>query len=155
MMLRLVPTLCALLTFSGLLFFGEKLFSSVEKDTIQWANLYNAIFGWSAIQTGFLFGVYGFVVGSPKGFMTAIQGLKDFTYFKAGIVTSLFVGFLLSIASLPLVVLAPDPLASNHIVSALVYAWFAMFVFAFGTFLKAAYMFAFMTRQKPAQKILG
>src|SRR4051812_5864649 len=35
----------------------------------QASSLYGAVFNWSAIQTGFAFGVYGFVVGKNDGFV--------------------------------------------------------------------------------------
>ena len=37
------------------------------------SNLYSAVFAWSAIQTGFAFAVYGFVVGKSEGFVEALR----------------------------------------------------------------------------------
>ncbi len=39
----------------------------------QVSSLYGAVFNWSAIQTGFAFGVYGFVVGKNDGFVQEIR----------------------------------------------------------------------------------
>ena len=39
----------------------------------QASSLYGAVFNWSAIQTGFAFGVYGFVVGKNDGFVQEIR----------------------------------------------------------------------------------
>ena len=41
----------------------------------QASSLYGAVFNWSAIQIGFAFGVYGFVVGKNEGFIQEIRDL--------------------------------------------------------------------------------
>lgn len=41
----------------------------------QISSLYGAVFNWSAIQTGFAFGVYGFVVGKNDGFVQEIRDM--------------------------------------------------------------------------------
>ena len=150
---RSIPFLLSILAFVLLCIYADDMFG--EDNTIEWSNLYAAIFDWAAIQTGFLFGVYGFVVGSPKGFINAIRGTKPFRFFTTGIITSLCVGFALTIISLPLLVFSPDPINSSKLVTLLIYLWFSLFIFALITFFRAAYLFAYMTRQKAPDTIRG
>ena len=128
--MRWLPLIVAVLCFGALLKFDRTVFAAVPSDQ-NWSLLYAAIFNWAAIQIGFLFGVYGFMVGSPTEFMKAIKNLKEFKTFRSGLVTSLFVGFLLAIVSLPLLVFTPDPANSSIILKIAIYSWFSCFVFAF------------------------
>lgn len=73
---RFSPTVLAIATFILLWIFASKIATFLTPFTVDWANLYAAVFDWAAIQTGFLFGVYGFVMGSPSAFMKAIQETK-------------------------------------------------------------------------------
>jgi len=154
-LVRLSPLLISILIFFSLCFFDEEIAQYIKDMTIDWSNLYAAVFDWAAIQTGFLFGVYGFIVGSPTGFMKAIDGTKPFRYFKIGLITSLVVGFVLTIISLPLLVFSPNPFTSGATVKVLSFLWFSFFVFALGTFFRSAYLFAFMTRQKESPGVDG
>ena len=104
-------------------------------------DLYAAIFDWAAIQTGFAFGVYGFVAGRRDGFVGALQGTIAMERFVLYIKRANILGFLLTFTSIPLIVLSPNiniAFSTNFI---LVVLWFSVFVWAFCAFLRLAYNF--------------
>jgi len=152
--IRYSPSIIANLTFFSLSFFSVKIagfLSIYEQSTvIKWDNLYTAVFDWAAIQTGFVFGVYGFVIGSPSKFMQAIEETAVFKRFKLGIVTSLVAGSILTVLSLPLLIFPLKPFASGDVAKFLLFAWFALFIYALVSFFKTTYLFALMSRYKPS-----
>ena len=104
-------------------------------------DLFSAVFGWAAIQTGFAFGVYGFVAGKKEGFVGALRGTVAMTRFMSYIKRANIAGFMLTFASIPLIVLSPTveaPFSTSFIVVSI---WFSAFVWAFCSFLRLAYNF--------------
>src|SRR5437868_1788817 len=73
--------------------------ASIEASKWQVANLYTAVFTWSAIQTGFAFGVYGFVVGRSEGFIPEIRDTIAMRRFLGYVKRANVGGFVLTIAS--------------------------------------------------------
>jgi len=51
------PSLCAVFMFSVLLIFHQKILCLIVDETLSVSNLYNAVFGWAAIQTGCLYAI--------------------------------------------------------------------------------------------------
>ena len=116
----------------------------------QASSLYGAVFNWSAIQTGFAFGVYGFVVGKNSGFIKEIRDVKPMKRFLGYVKRANVGGFLLTIASLPLTITNPPVSGSGPLFAAIV-AWFGLFVWTFAAFLRVAYGFGHLSsvRDKP------
>ena len=102
------------------------------------SNLYVAIFDWAAIQTGFAFAVYGFITGRKDGFVGALQGTIAMTRFKTYIKRANWSGFLLTIASIPLIVVSPTIDTAYSWSFWLVTLWFSAFMWAFCSFLRLA-----------------
>ena len=148
-----VPAAAAAVVFFFLVLCQKPLDAALESNPNAWGNLFGAVFDWSAIQTGFMFGVYGFLIGAPNGFMKAIETTSAFQLFRAGVLTSLFAGFVLTIVSLPLLVLSPEPRELHFMIRLLVYFWLSLFVFALLSFFKTAFVFAKMTSQSGSGKI--
>ncbi|WAC24731.1 hypothetical protein [Blastomonas sp. SL216] len=114
-------------------------------------NLYGAIFNWSAIQTGFAFGVYGFVVGKNDGFVQEIRDKLAMRRFLAYVRRANVGGFLLTVTSLPLTIANPPITTAYSPMFFIVLAWFALFVWTFLAFLRVAYGFGKLSsvRDKP------
>lgn len=104
-------------------------------------NLYGAIFNWSSIQSGFVFGIYGFIVTKRDGFVGRIMPGVSYKRFLAFTKRACFGGFVLTIASLPLVVASPKVNPATPAIYFLIALWFALFVWAFGAFLRVAFSF--------------
>ena len=61
------PAIGGALTFIVLLYFKTAVLGLIVDDLISVGNLYSAVFGWAAIQTGCLYAIYGYVAGKTDG----------------------------------------------------------------------------------------
>lgn len=118
-------------------------------------NLYSAIFNWSSIQTGFVFGIYGFVVGKSDGFIAEIRRTVAMTQFLSYTKKAIIIGFMLTFASIPLVVIANTIELSRWPDFIFIAAWFSLFVWGFLSFMRVAYMFGLIARVTDKKKIAG
>lgn len=138
---RYGPLLLSLITFFTLLYFVSLIKSSFASHKWSSEGLYSSVFNWAAIQTGFVFGVYGFVAGKKDGFLYDLREtrfLRDFIKYTRRATS---VGFVLSMISVPLIVANPKLGTSGYIPYALVAAWFSIFVWAFSAFMRVALIF--------------
>ena len=65
--INILPLIISLSVFGLILFFNENIVGLIVNKNLILGNVYNAIFGWSSIQTGFLFSVYGFIASKSGG----------------------------------------------------------------------------------------
>lgn len=140
MVLRQWPLVAAFVSAVVLVWLRDRLLPLVLADQISLDGLYSSVFGWSSIQTGFLFGVFGFIVGKRDGFVGAIAKTEAMKRFGGDLKWAISIGFLLTFTSMPLIVypLAPHMDGQNYVI---ISAWFALFVWAFLLFCKVAYVF--------------
>src|SRR5579859_1132460 len=110
------------------------------------SNLYGAVFNWAALQSGFLFSVYGFVVGKQDGFVSAIKRSIFLSRFVGYTKTAIILGFLLTFSSIPLVVMNLDFTGANNLNYISVSVWVGLFSWAFFSFLRVAYIFDIIAR---------
>lgn len=66
------PIVVSIVTVGLLALYDKQVVAHFISGSWKPSNLYTAIFNWAAIQTGFAFGVYGFVAGRQDGFVGAI-----------------------------------------------------------------------------------
>ncbi|WP_324741348.1 hypothetical protein U8326_15445 [Tsuneonella sp. CC-YZS046] len=124
-------------------------------DGWQVSSLYGAIFNWSAIQTGFAFGVYGFVVGKNDGFVQEIRDKLAMRRFLAYVRRANIGGFVLTVMSLPLTIANPpisDPQSPMFFV---VLGWFGLFLWTFLAFLRVAYGFGKLSSVRDQPEFYG
>jgi hypothetical protein len=112
------------------------------------------VFNWAAIQTGFAFGVYGFVAGKTGGFIDAVRGTVAMGRFHGYVKAANILGFVLTVLSIPLLVINPDLKTATTSIYAVVAAWFALFVWAFVTFLRIGGKDASNVRFRPIADII-
>lgn len=89
-------------------FFAEQISAVAVSQDWSESDLYGSIFGWSAIQTGFFFGVYTFVVARPGKFR---DNMKDNTAFAEAMThlrATVYMLFIFSMVSAPLTFFAPN-----------------------------------------------
>ncbi|GJL92148.1 hypothetical protein [Hyphococcus sp.] len=91
-------------------------------------NLYSVVFDWSSIQTGFVFGIYGFVVRKSDGFISEIRPTVAITQFLSHTKKAIVIGFLFTFASIPLVVVANTVDMEKTPHYKFVAAWFSLFI---------------------------
>lgn len=136
----------------GLLLEAAPIVASIEASKWQVDNLYTAVFTWSAIQTGFAFGVYGFVVGRSEGFIPEIRDTIAMKRFLGYVKRANIGGFVLTIVSLPLTILNPIPAPQGSAQFYFVLVWFGLFLWTLLAFLRIAYSFGHLSsvRDQPA-----
>lgn len=124
-------------------------------DGWQISSLYGAIFNWSAIQTGFAFGVYGFVVGKNDGFVQEIRDKLAMRRFLGYVRRANIGGFALTVLSLPLTIANPALVSQHSLVFLLVLAWFGLFLWTFLAFLRVAYGFGKLSSVRDQPEFYG
>src|SRR5690242_16913318 len=77
----------------------------IAGNKISVSNLFSAIFGWASIQTGCVFAIYGFVAGKTDGFIGEVRNTRSMRRFNTYIWRAIVSGFILTIGSMPLMVL--------------------------------------------------
>lgn len=137
----------AILVFVVLLLVHNEVILWVGYETVDLGNLYSAVFGWSSIQTGFLFAVYGFVSGKGNGFLKAIGRTKAMEKYNSSLGLAIFSGFTLTLTSMPFIIVPIEP-TSFDIWYVLIAAWFSIFVWAFMLFCGVAYTFGVISTVK-------
>ena len=124
-------------------------------DGWQVSSLYGAVFNWSAIQTGFAFGVYGFVVGKNDGFVQEIRDKLAMRRFLGYVRRANVGGFVLTVASLPLTIVNPAISKPNSLLFFIIVAWFCLFLWTFMAFLRVAYGFGKLSSVRDQPEFYG
>lgn len=137
---KFFPGLISIVTIIILLYYRDIIIDSVTSGKIILNGLYAAVFDWSAIQTGFLFGVFGYITGKTDGFMVAIKNTKAMGNFKWNLKKAMLAGFVLTFTSMPMIVypLKPNVFAVHYVIFCV---WIGLFVWAFILFCLVAYNF--------------
>ncbi|CAH1672522.1 MULTISPECIES: hypothetical protein [unclassified Chelatococcus] len=115
--------------------------------------LFSAVFGWSAIQTGFVFSVFGFVATKTTGFIGEISRTHAMRIFHRYTWRAMVVGFLLTLYSIPLMIWKFD--VNQTVQYYIVVFWFALFGWAFASFLRVALNFGKMVSVRDVERIPG
>ena len=143
--INFLPLAISISAVALILYFNEYFTTLITNKKLHLSGIYSAIFDWSAIQTGFLFSVYGFVVSKSDGFIGAIKNTTAMNNFNSYIKRATFIGFILTFCSMPLVMLSPKPEISGFLYSCIA-LWFGLFIWAFGSFLRVAYIFGLIVK---------
>lgn len=133
--------------------FRDWFVESVGSGKIILGGLFSAVFGWAAIQTGFLFSVFGFVATKGDGFIGEIRGSPIMRRFQRYVLQAMYMGFLLTVYSIPLMIFNLD--MKGSITYWTVSTWFASFIWTFTSFLRVALNFGKMVSVKDANFIPG
>ena len=149
------PISVAAVSFIVLQYYKVEIVSAFLNGNWSVSSLYAAIFDWSAIQTGFLFGIYGFVASKKDGFIGEITGTYAMIWFISYIRRAIFTGFVLTFASIPLVVIDLSLVANEGENYVWISLWMCLFIWAFLSFARAAYIFGLMARVRDKEDLAG
>jgi hypothetical protein len=143
---------CGITGLVLLVYFKTTVMQLSVDSKISVTNLYNAIFDWTAIQTGCLFGIYGFVAGKNDGFIGEIRNTRSMKRYGVYIRRAMYIGFVLTLTSIPLIVTNYKIEKDDHLLYYIVAVWFSLFLWAFCSFARVAYIFGILIRvNEPAQ----
>lgn len=149
------PAACGGVTLLALWFSRESLLPLMANDTISVGNLFSAIFGWASIQTGCVYAIYGFIAGKTDGFIGEIRHTRSMRRYQAYIRRAIASGFILTIGSMPLIVWKFKITTSDTILFLAIAGWFSVFVWAFLSFARVAYIFGILTRVEEKRPVPG
>lgn len=142
------PLLLAMGTLAIVMVLAPDISEKFSSNEWNSSGLYQSIFGWSAIQIGFAFAVYGFVLGKSGGFIDKIRGTLALSRFISYIKNANWAGFVLTITSMPLIVADPKmPIGMSWTYFA-VAVWFSLFIWSFFSFLRLSYNFGHLVSIK-------
>lgn len=111
------------------------------------AGLYAAVFSWASIQTGFLFGIYTFIVPRAEPFVKAVSGSPAFAAFKRYMLRVTYLTLCVAVPAFGLMVVNPRPSAGGLSAIAMA-AWLALFVYSVLCFLKVVRSFRKLERTR-------
>lgn len=138
---RLGPVAFGAIALATIFHFRTEIAAEFKSEDWKNTDLYSAIFGWASIQTGFVFGVYGFVASKTDGFIKQVSQDKSFHRFVSYIKWATVAGFILTFFSLPMIVISPNLIDADTNSFRITALWFAFFVWTFCAFLRVAFIF--------------
>lgn len=138
---RFAPLALGLATLVVIYFSRAEIAAHFKPNGWNAESLYSAVFNWASVQSGFVFGIYGFIVSKRDGFIGEIANTRTFAELTRYARRAYLTGFALTFASLPLTVAQPsisDPASRAFLIAAI---WFAAFIWTFCAFLRVAFIF--------------
>jgi hypothetical protein len=149
------PALCSVLTFIVLSLCKNTILGLIVDDTISVDSLYNAVFGWAAIQTGCLYAIYGYIAGKTDGFIGEIRESRSMKTYKSYLQRATLIGFILTVTSMPLIVWHHKVTYADSLWFFTVSLWVSIFVWAFVSFVRVAYIFGILINVSEPTRIDG
>lgn len=138
---RFAPATFCALSLAAIFLWRSEIAGHFQSDDWKSSDLYTAIFGWASIQTGFVFGIYGFVASKDDGFIKQVSGDRSFARFVGYIKRANLAGFLLTFFTLPMIITSPELKDPNSTAFLVTMIWFGVFVWTFCAFLRVAFIF--------------
>lgn len=149
------PLFAAACLAAALTYFSADMLRLAAEKKIDVSELYAAMFDWSSIQTGFLFGVFGFVSGKSTGFMAEAKSTEAMKAFHRYTRTAIVLGFCLTFSSIPLIVTGFDIAEASSARYYLFVAWAFLAIWSFLAFARVAYIFGVLLKIRDKERILG
>jgi hypothetical protein len=128
----------------GWLIGGHKLIVFAEAERWHLDQLYVAVFAFLSITTGFLATFYCTIICMSEGFVRAIRDTRVLARFLTFVKRAIVLGFCVSLASIPIMVITPlpqEPLTASAFVVAI---WIGAATWAIAAFFRVATLFFFM-----------
>src|SRR5262245_16937511 len=88
--------------------------------------VYSSVFNFSGISTAFLFAFYTFVAVTERGFLGQARTSRYFRLTMKYAVRAIILGFLLTIVSIPMMIIEPSPKEWSGLPYYAVAAWLAL-----------------------------
>ena len=140
------PLAAGLFAFFGLLLSRNYLLPLLAVDKLSISNVFSAVFGWASIQTGCVFAIYGFVAGKTDGFIAEVRKTRSMARYNRFTRQAIWSGFVLTFTSMPLIAWKFTITTEDVGLYYLFIIWFSIFVWAFFSFTRVAYIFGLLVR---------
>lgn len=152
---RKLPLAAAIAVLAALVYWRDIMVARYVAGDIDFASLYSAVLDWSAIQTGFLFGIFGFVAGKNDGFIAALRNTEELRLFYRYMKTAIFLGFTVTLISIPMMVVNYSIASGSEWIYAGFVFWAFISIWSFFSFARVAYVFGIIVRTKDKTRIPG
>lgn len=152
---KYAPVCSGILVAAVLYYFRESIAAKSIDKSLSLSILFSSMFDWSAIQTGFLFGIFGFIAGKNDGFIKEIQETPQMQYFHRYQKTAIFLGFILTFSSIFLMVSNFSFASSDSWKFYIFCFWCALSMWAFFAFVRVAYIFGIIIRVRDRSRVRG
>lgn len=139
------PFALGIIVLAVIAYFRYDIASRFEPHRWESASLYSAVFNWASIQSGFVFGIYGFLVTKKDGFAGVVAKTGSFELFLSYARRAYLTGFALTFVSLPIMVVNPTLANADSGEFWIVSVWFSAFVWIFCAFLRVAFIFGIIS----------
>lgn len=146
------PVASAAVTVFTLWYFKGSLTIASSTNEVDFSTLYSSVFDWSAIQTGFIFGIFGFVGGKSTAFISKVQSTESMKLFLGYTKSAMFLGFLVTFISIPLIV-SGFKMHLSTVTFVMFCAWCSISIWAFFAFARVAYIFGLLIRPKDNERL--
>jgi hypothetical protein len=144
------PFIAGGIVFVIIVIYGSSIFSKIEAGKIELSNLYTAISGLFAIITGFLATFYGSIQTIADTRLKRIAKTTVFRRFIRYIKVATVVGFVLALASIPYIALAPNA-ATSTLARVFVAIWAGACVYGFSLFIRVVGLLFFIFEHQPPE----
>jgi hypothetical protein len=152
---RFGPIAAAACMVVALYVFRDHLTTAAVSKGFDLSNIYSSVFDWSSIQTGFVFGIFGFVAGKSGGFIEAIRETREMALFLTYTKRAIYLGFSLTFSSIAMSITSfnidPSTPWKFHVFA----AWSFLSLWGFLAFLRVAYIFGDILRVRDRNRIPG
>ncbi|MER9242543.1 hypothetical protein [Mesorhizobium sp. M0633] len=152
---RFGPSTLALVSAVLIYYYRAPLSNGAYQEHISFSGLYSSVFDWASIQTGFLFGIYGYVAGKSDGFIGAVKNTPAMTLFIGYTKVATYLGFLVTFFSIPLIVVDFSITPAAWWRYAIFIGWSFFSIWAFFAFLRVAYVFGHLIRPADQNRVVG
>ncbi|NEK53226.1 hypothetical protein GUK36_27785 [Rhizobium leguminosarum] len=152
---RYGPFVAALFATLLIYYFKTDLVSAAAEKKVDFANLYSSVFNWSSIQTGFVFGIFGYVAGKSGGFIEAIKNTPEMSLFLTYTKRAIYLGFALTFFCIFLTVMSFNIGVGAPWKFHIFAAFSFLSLWGFLAFLRVAYIFGDILRVKDKTRVPG
>ncbi|MDE2167488.1 MAG: hypothetical protein KGJ66_14260 [Alphaproteobacteria bacterium] len=148
---RLYPLGIGIVTVGVWLLLGHKIVAFCVKEQWHIEQMYTAVFAFLAITTGFLATFYCTILCMSEGFVGQIKDTEKMRGFLGFVKGAILLGFIVSIASIPMMVAEPVPVKQFSVAAFVVAFWIGASAWAIAAFYRVASLFFFLfeARIKP------
>lgn len=152
---RFGPVCAAAVLAASLYYFRGDLVQMAFDERLDLSNVYSSVFDWSSIQTGFVFGIFGYVAGKSGGFIEAIRHTQEMALFHTYTRRAIYLGFCLTFSSIVLSIVSFDIASGPTWKFHVFVAWAFLSLWGFLAFLRVAYIFGDILRVKDRTRVPG
>ena len=124
-----------------LILFKEVIIFNFVKEKIQLTNLGLAVFSWLALQVGFSFGVYAFIMSKKDGVIDAVRKTDAMARFRRFLMHEHYFSMIVAFCTIPLIVIEINLYAVSRLYYIIIALWFSSFIYVFMCFFSIVRIF--------------